>query len=316
MASTVNVHILGPVVFNGTGSFTLYGVENRDIDPGAKEYVAFAAGEVSPSYVATMNSEQKINLTVRDIAVALANISPLTGLALDTTGPSALTSVDIFSTKMLNLALQAGSSAHYKTRITDCLVLPKNLSWSMHNPAKMVFELWPISTDGSTNPMTQTDSVSLPSNLVVAQEYTGGPVVHNSTEIPGVQGVNIDFGLSAEYRFTNSDPFPVRVHINQVAPKATIDTKDLLSITNFGTQGLQAAGTMEFYFTKMASGGVRTAAGTSEHVKFSTASGMPKIFPRSFSASDRNDSQGQIEVIFRKNASNPVYTLSTASTRP
>src|SRR6185437_13292450 len=153
-----SIYTIGPAVFNGLSGFTLAGNENASVDPGQKQLVQFAAGQVYPSFIGTMTNEPMITFTCSDVAAALSGGITDTGLGVISTG--GVTSLDVFFTQMTNMGTRASGSNHYKVTMPTGLVIPKTIKATQGQRATMDIECHAI-YDGTNQPLTMNSGEAI-----------------------------------------------------------------------------------------------------------------------------------------------------------
>jgi hypothetical protein len=307
--SITSTHTGGPIVFNGTGAFTLAGIEQVSIDPGCKDISQYAAGQPDPSFVGTMENQPMVTATCTDLAIALGNGITPDGLPISST--SSITSIDVFSTLMAEAGLRAGSGAHFKTTISKGIVIPKSIKCTQGQRATMDIECHGI-YDGTNQPFIYTDSVSIVTPEIT-ELFTIGKVMINGTELSGVTSISVDFGIQLQIESATGQPYPTFVGIKTRAPRIDVTTKTLPSLNTFGLAGTaQGSSSTCVYFQKMANNGTRVAAATAQHIKLSLSSTQGLIYCKAFGGSNNASHEGIVSIVPNTGTST-ILTISSAS---
>lgn len=310
MPGVDTIHTAGPLAVSGSSAFNLDTIDNLGVDHGTKEVLEYAAGQVDPSYVATMTSEPMLTFTTRSLAAALSRIA-LDGMAFPNGGT--YTTVDQWFIKVEKTLPRATGANQFRVRMTEGLIVPKVVSWQQGQAASLTAEVHPT-YDGTNNPLGYLDSQTLPVSFsgIVGELFTGGKVVINGVELLGVQGVSIDFGLEVEKIYSRGDVFPFRAHILTRKPTITIRTKQVTSLSTFGITGTpQGVTESDIYFQKIKKLETRELAASAVHLRFRVNASQGMITTGSFGGGNNESHEGEVK-IFPIVGASPVLSINTA----
>ena len=291
-------------------NFALHGVDNMSIDPAVQEILEHAAGAVDPSYVATMANEAMITATVSDIATALSNIDALGGLSV----VSGATNEQLvcFFTKMASNGTRASGSNHFKVTANKALVIPKTLKATQGEKATLDIEVHAL-YDGSNAPLVYNDSVALVDAPSLDELFTVGKATINGTDLDGITGITIDFGLTVQKEMSDGDYWPTFAAITTRQPRIELTTREAVSLSTFGLAGTaQTSSATAVYLRKISEQGTRVADATAEHIKLSLSSAQGMITVGQTGGS--NNAPSDCTVVIRPVAgSSAIMTVSTGS---
>lgn len=304
------VHTLGAIVVSGSGAFNLDGVTQVNVSPEVAHLIQNGGGVVDPSFVAVGTVTPMISVTISDIATALANMG-INGLCFPNS--TVITTVDLYFTKLALCSPRASGSSHFRIRMNKGLIVPKTIESQYGQVATLTLEIHPI-YDGTNAPLGFTDSVALPHTPSIDELFTLGPSKINGTEVDGVQGRTINFGLTVGKVGASSDIYPTFVAIERREPTIDVRTLTVPSLSTYGLTGTtQSSSDSLFYLTKMAEGGGgRVANGTSEHISVSVDEGLIKL--GSASASNNQRAEVGLTVVPTWDGTNDIFVLSTTAT--
>ncbi|WP_166820518.1 hypothetical protein [Thalassoroseus pseudoceratinae] len=308
-----NVYTIGSVYgLDGTGgsNFELHGVDNLSIDPGVQEILESAAGQPDPSYVATMSNEAMITFTASDIATALGNIDALAGLSVVSGATNE--QLECYFTKMASNGTRSDGTSHLKVTLNKALVVPRTLTARQGEKATLDVEVHGI-YDGSNNPFVYTDTVSLPDTPSLDEMFTVGKATINGTDLDGITGLTVDFGLTVQKEMSDGDVWPTFAAITTRQPRIELTTREAVSLSTFGLAGTaQTSSATAVYLRKIAEQGTRVADNTAEHIKISLSSSQGMISVGQTGGS--NNAPSDCTVVIRPVAgSSAIMTVSTAS---
>jgi hypothetical protein len=160
------------------------------------------------------------------------------------------------------------------------VLIPTRLSCEAHQDAKLDYEAT-LTTDDTTAPIVQTDSVALPTLVGGNLRYTIGKVTVGGIALTGVTGLDIDFGLTVS---ALRDGVTARIWdeyawIESMLPRITIRGygKAWMGAAVIPLLGKAAAhADTLIYLRKRASAATFVADATAEHIEISMG-GMATI---------------------------------------
>lgn len=286
-----NVFTLREIVLTGPASGNnITQVSQRSLNTNLSLAINRAAGDPAPGYVAVMKQEPMISWTTTEIGRTLTNVNYATGLAVGS--DVTCTAADFYFAKVQDRGTRQTGSTKMKVATSRGLIVPRILSVQQGGEGTISLEYFNVTTDGSTSPWTistgQAAGVATPST---DQKWTLGPVTINGTQVNGVQGWSLDFGLTVEPIFADGGVFPLFCWIKEANPIFKIQTNDPVNLSTFGISGARLSSTTKFYMTKIdgSSGVTRVAAGTGEHVCLTAATGHAGTDGITTSSSDAGD---------------------------
>lgn len=239
----------------------LQGMKSHRIGTNIQKRLNINDGNSRARYVTVMMRETTITFTTNEVVAALT--------AVGTEGAAISSSVVLFFQKTQANGQRASGSSHVKVTVASGLIVPRRARASQGDEAEIEYEIFPISADGTTDPITIADSQALSGSPSVSQKFTVGPASFSGTSVE-TQSIEIDFGCDVKTKSHSGFYLPVHGYIDTIKPKLTVTTLDVGVAASIGLTG-QAQTTTDSlaYFRKMDENGTRVADITAEHAKFS-----------------------------------------------
>ncbi len=269
-------HVVGPMKIldsvalesGGPGALIISQVEGTAFNVGSETNYKSTGGQVYRTFAGLMGQMPKFSGTTEAIAQFLT--------ACGCEGFICSTGVELYN-QLVDVATgkRAGASSHEKFAFVKCLIVPRTLSVSHKKIAKITFDIFGVSSDGTTHPCAQSSGVSLPTIAGVTEQFTLGPVKLLGTAYEGVQDVTIDFGLSEVLKSGGPDVFTKLAYLRGIEPKITIKSDDsavLAALTILGTAQVTTASVI--YLVKCNANAVRVANATAQHISFTVNGGL------------------------------------------
>lgn len=265
-----NVYTIGSIVATGTPAFNLDGVRSSSASPGAQLLIERAAGQADPTHISIISQTPTITWTTTDIATAIGSI----GISGASVLSGAITSLDMFLTKMQEGGVRASGSVNGRIRAVQGLILPRQITVSQGQAAEMTCEF--IATyDGSNNPFAYSFSTALPHTPSIDELFTMGPISFNGTTLAGCQSLTIDFGLSEATLASCGEVFPTFAGIATREPFIEVSLLEADYTNTFGISGTAQSSTDSVvYLQKISENGTRVADGTAEHISITLDDGL------------------------------------------
>jgi hypothetical protein len=164
------------------------------------------------------------------------------------------------------------SGEHMSTTIGDGVLYGTTVELPAGGDGQVTARIIALSSDGSTHPLSFSESASLPSgvNPQVDAMYTAGKVDLNGTELDGKQSVTINLGPNpTSARHADSDIYPTHVSMESFAPTIEIITQHIDITSTLDEAGsYYGAGNVVVYARKRSEGGALVDAATAEHMSF------------------------------------------------
>lgn len=276
-------------------------MQNFTITPNATIDRFFAPGAVDPKAHVLAYADAAISFGTQDLATYWGIVSPTVGVAL--TGAGATFRLQERSTLD---GVWETSTTHETFTCAKGLIVPMSLSAQQDSNTGCVLQSTLFTLhDGSTDPIVHNTGVDFATAPAPAftSEFFLGPVYHNSSEITGITGVEIDFGIKFVPVRTSGQVHATLGAIVQRAPviKFTTLKADATATINIFLRAL--SGVLAVYLWKGSDAGSRVAVGTGAHNKISCATGVWS--DENISVSDNNDGTVAITVM-------PTGTLSNS----
>lgn len=278
-------------------------IVDQNIDPGIQEMIESGSGTPDTEFVAIGEAKPMMGFTSTAIAQALG-ICGLSAYAITS-------ATDFYLQKIDQGGVRASGNSHIKLTMTKGLLVPRSLDASQgKDPAKISYDLYAISTDGTTAPIAIAVSQALPTIDPVSQLFTVGPVKINGSALAGIQSLKWDLQMKEECIASDGEVYPTFAGITTRQPRCGINGLDLTALNTFGITGL-ALTSFSTYFTKIARNGTRVANGTAEHIKISGVDGM--LIPRGAKGSNQKPMEGEWSIVPAYAGSSAIVAISTGS---
>lgn len=186
-------------------------------NPGQTSTPAAAAGDVLPHSHSFLQAEPTFSFSTYEIDKALT----ATGL---------LATSNTLAEVYFQHTAQQGvrNSTHTLLTVAKGMFVPVSITASQGGLAEMSFELHAVSTDGTTNPVTQNVAASLPAYAPILAKDTLGPVSVNGTQITGVQSWSLTFNGDVQKNTSDGNVYPVVASLLSQAPTLTVTTNNVI----------------------------------------------------------------------------------------
>jgi hypothetical protein len=297
------IHVSGPANILDATALVISQVEGQAANLGIAPMTLASSGEVFPRISSVIAQAPRLSLTTQQVAGVLGKITSK-GLVL-------ATGFEVYNQLVsLSTGLRTAGSVHQKLAIATGIVVPRRLSCSHGQVARLTLEVIGVNAAGSTNPVVITENSALPT-VVAPVLHTLGPVKINGSEILGVQSVDVDFGIAVAVHAGSGAVFPQACFVTEIKPRITITVDDAAVLATLTAAGLaQTATDSVVYFRKMAANGTRVTDITAEHVSVTVDDGL--WVPGDKSASHPGAAQTSLSIEPVYDGTNEPIALNTA----
>lgn len=308
--STTQVFKSGAAVIAGSSGFNLDGLSNIRINTGLTTTMATGAGQVSPSFIASLISQPTITFDCTDIATCITNGIKETPLSLPTS--TTYTTLTLYATKTAESGTIAGASSHMRIVINKAIVVMKGIRCSINEHAKASIEVHAL-YDGTNAPFVITTGVSLPHTPIVDEVFTVGSGAINGSSISSVVAHDWDFGINITKVVSDGDLYPSHSYIDTIDPKVTLTMKDASVLNTYSLVGTaQGSTASQFYLRKMTKGGTRVADNSTVHIKLLGTASEGMIYTNNVNL-NATDGEAELVVCFTTSGSSSSCSLSIAT---
>lgn len=289
----------GPVEL---GTTVLGGILDSMVDPKSQTQRPEVDGQQDPRFLAFIGGEPRMTFKTVDLTSALA-AAGLAGVSI----ASLTGGVKLYDARMAGVA-RGGSGTHTRAVATAGLVLPRTITMMEKALATIDYEAIPISSDGTTNPVTITTNANLPTAPTLARGFVLAKVVLNGSELGGIKGATLTPQIAEEV-FTGGGVYPTTADARSKMPTLRLDTVDSSLLLAYQTP--TEVTSLVIYLRKRGANGSLVADGTAEHIKFTIESGAIKAEAKS-SGGGRASTMG-LTVEPTHDGTNPIVSVDTAS---
>lgn len=254
------------------GGTTIKQCTAAELSPNISVVASRASGGIAPAALYVNQGEPRARWSSADIATALSTVGANGGLCL-----SSSNLVLAFQGRTCTALASSGQTFTCANSLTTLQSLTANQGDAM---ASIDFESLLLSTDGFVVPVTLNASASI-SNASAGVEYRLGPAKAalnggGSAQIPGVQGVTVNFGIGVLAEYQDGGTFPTAGYVTQTDPSIDLRFKDMASLASVGPlfQDMQS---LTVYLRKKSDSGDVVAEATAEHIAITFATGISAV---------------------------------------
>lgn len=292
------------------GSTWIGGILQSSAMNAARVESSPTAGSVYPLQININEIKDSFMFTSYNIATALG----LLGLIGAPLGGG--TTAELYEIQWTNAGQIAAGSVHRKLVFAEGRAVPRRLTARHREDAQLEIEIFGLSADGLTNPLTITEGVAVPTAIDDAR-HTLHSGVFGGVNFGCIQSLEFDFGNDIQSAGCTSNLFDSRLAISSIVPKITIQTLDANIVGTGGSQipNIGKAGThlnSSFKLRKrQAKIGAFVADGTAQHVVI-TCDGVA-VPTTMFEGSANEDGTTTIEITGAHDGTNLPFVINTAS---
>ena len=243
------------LVASTTPALVIGGLTNLSCPPGPQVIFPRSVG-VDPEMAAVMASRPRMLMSSRHIATVLGSVG--------VSGLSITSNLIAYFQKQIAFGTRTTAAAE-SVQFADAYLLPRRISASQDSLATIDLEALALSADG-TDPVTLSDSATMPGTGAVSELYTIGPVSINATKYDLETG-ELDFGIGEEVDASDGFAYPTQMWIGSRNAQFRFASKTAYALTNTGISGEELTA-FSWYLRKLEANKVRIADATAEHIKF------------------------------------------------
>lgn len=221
-----------------------------------------------PTHIAFQSIEPVFEFDSFAIATLLAEFGQ-TGRSI---ASDSYTGVVLNFAKITDCGQIASGSVHRTLTIGKGCGLPTRITCDNRGDARMTVQLYALSDDGATAPVTIADNAALPTITIADLRWTLGPVDIGGVTFSDYNRFDLDFGNSATMEAVESAVYATHFSERREQPMLMIGGIDATWFASAGIpiQGLAAthANTAVYLKKRAQTASHFVADGTAEHVKF------------------------------------------------
>lgn len=289
----------------GTGN-NIRQVVSTEYAPGNRIEPGRVSAGVDPSALFVTDANPQIRLSSTDIAAVLGIVSPTVGLDIDD---------DLWTIPYNVRAIGstfASTLAHTVLTGADAFVVPRQVSVTQGGNAQIDLMVMIESNDLLGNPGFDAPVTAATGQTLAAQAFnalwTQGPATVNGSDVGGVVGMTVDFGIQAvPLDKADGELYPKAHSIRARNPSITIDVVNVDALATFAEHLLPMTAFVG-YLRKRSPGGSFVADATGEHISFTFADGIVDV--QRVSARDNATARPGLRLI------GEALTVSTTATLP
>jgi hypothetical protein len=261
------------VTYAGPTTLNLTYLHRVGFDPGAVINRVELGGSVDPGAHIVARADPKAMIGTRSLSALLAVMPLATGLQLTAGGVLRYQQRD-------DAGIFMSTNVHVSETFATGYAMVDSLSASQDDEkgVEANVQIYITSSDGITDPITRAaGNATLSTTPAFGTEYYLGPVYTAGAAIPGIKSVQINSGLTCTPFRSSGAVFPTSVipvrrqaSIRVVCHKLTADAGASWFLRAISTSFIA-------YLWQATDNGIRTAAGSSAHVKIHSTDGAWRI---------------------------------------
>lgn len=231
-------------------------------------------GSIDPGAHIVAKADPKAMLGTRSLSALLTALNPSVGLQLTGGGVLRYQQRD-------DAGVFMGTNVHVSETFATGYAMVDSISCAQDDEkgAEANVQVYITSADGITNPITRAAGNANISGVTPAfgTEYYLGPVYTGGAELPGIKSIQVNYGLTCTPFRSSGAVFPTSVI--PVRRQQSIRVQCHKLTADAGASWFLRAVSTSFivYLWQAADNGIRTAVGSSAHVKISSTDGAWRI---------------------------------------
>lgn len=194
---------------------TIGSITRMSIRNGAEVMVETDPGNIWPGRATLKSIKPTGQLGTKDIAAAITVLG-VNGLCF--ADPDYL---DLRANKRVCSGTSA-SAVHTRYRFVRGLLVPRTLRVSHQEDAELTFDVFGVTPDGSTAPITITQDLAAVVQPASSDRWTLGPTTVGAAAFTCKTQVEFDFGITVRQRGCDSEFWDSAALIEKVEPKVTL----------------------------------------------------------------------------------------------
>lgn len=257
--------------FNGSG-LTVNQLEGATHALGQSFNEYFPDGAVDRAANILNSARPMFRIPTRDLTTVFGTVSPTVGYNC--------TSSSVFRLQQRAAGgVFAGSTSNVTATCPLGFLFPQGLSAAGDQPASLELMFAALSSTGAATslPVTYANSVDFSGVTAPAHNSTFylGPAYANGSQMAGLIGTSIDFGMGFDTLLHDGTVFPTEGSVMRRAPRVrlTFIKADMIYTLTPNVFNTSLPGTFAQYFRKGTPGGARVADATTSHCKVSFSTG-------------------------------------------
>lgn len=287
------------------GAATIKQITDGALNDDAQVIVKSYSGDLDPSAFFGGAADPRWTGTSQDVAGVLAAIDEAQGLSVASGSiivPYQNRVTSGFDSSATHMRFTAANGFIYPTRAQVRQQSGGGGEGDGSDDATVDLESVILSTDGFTNPITSAGSQAATTQAFNAA-YGLGIVGLDGTEVEGVTGFTVDFGIEIRVKRYKGATYPTAVYVVRRRPAIEIEFEDVSELATYAN--VTALSSCAALMRKRSGTGYVSTA-TAEHIKFSFGTAMSAR--RGVRASGNDDARPVLRV------SGAALTVSTTST--
>lgn len=187
--------------------------------------------------------------------------------------PITSSQIQVYYQTLADEGVRAGLTSHTRLTVAKGILVIDSIRASQGATATLSGTIYPISSNGTTDPVTRIDNASLPTYTPGSSVETLGACSINGTSLNGVTEFSLEFGNEVFSEFSNGLHYPIYSCIMSSTPIINVSSYDVQGLnTLLGQKGLKLSGSTNTNFILTTT--VNGITNTTTSVTFTARDGM------------------------------------------
>lgn len=296
----------------GFGATILPAIKKSSASPKPNVKTEASSGNIYAEFPHLIGQDPTFEFESEAIGTAWA-LCGLTGTSI--AGIAGGSGLNQYQKKLASAGAIASGSAHRRIRAMAGIVVPRQLTVSSREDARLTYEA-ACTYDGSNAPFLVTNNIALPAVPVTTEAYGIGSTILESVTIANIKSWTLDFGLSLYMDSSGSNIWPIDVSINVIAPKLTIRVGDPESFdaSAIPLTGLPVTHANTAIYLRRRAGNGWVGNAVTQHISI-TMDGLAHLTD-AWNAQGSDPGETNIEVVGSYDGTNAPIVLTTGVVHP
>lgn len=233
------------------------------------ELIEHASGDPLPSFVGFMNSKPGFTFTSSQLKTLLDELS---AAAVVKSYIGSNVDIEFREGNLGGSRIAIATTTHIRGRCGNAVLAWESLSAQHDSKATLRGRIVMLSADGTTKPLTWTDSVAVTSTAKVQHIYTLGPLKVNGSFIGGGRSAEWNNRLTLEEAASDGEPFNTWVDIDKYQPQLMYRARNTKLLVDFNDP--TAVTSLTLFLRKKLANGYIVPDATEEHIAITATAGV------------------------------------------
>lgn len=285
------------------------GVTSQQLGVNTTDRQEITAGSHLPRHLSVSGQDPVLRFSTHDVKTAHDAIGTF-GILVDAGGDG----VNLYEVQIDATGRPTAGATHRKIQIRQGLLYP--VRWQVDHRGDLICDYELVVTwDGTNNPITETETVSLPAGLADSIRWSFSKLTFGSTLLADMTSLEITSGIRVDQVSVDSDIWPKHVDLTEATPRVRYTGLNLSqfaagTVPLVGKVGAHANSTL--YFRKRTNALATYVTDiTAEHIKCTLEGSMR--FEDILNATRADRASASIDIPLLYDGTNDPITFNTAS---